>query len=375
MLEKGMIPPNINLETLNPSIPFRDFGLRVPTRLEPWNTDSDIRRLSVNSFGAGGTNAHAIVESFSTFSRRARTAYKDSIPTLTATKQDRPRIFYIKSYDKEGVQRQLGRLREHLETNPGVEDDKKAEGVYLERLSYTLAERRSHLPWAGHVVASSLSGLRTALKDTSLVLPARERSQEPRLGFVFTGQGAQWPRMGAELMGDQAFAESVTAAGRFLQTEMGCTWSAMEELGREAAYSNMDDPAYAQPLTTVLQVALVQMLQSWGITPSSVVGHSSGEVAAAYCAGAISREDAWRISYTKGSAFSRIAQDSGNARGSMLAASLSMEVQYTLSDPGHFGLGEWRFSLSYGVQWRARTDSNADILTLKPPHLNNLKNT
>ncbi|KAL3472599.1 hypothetical protein BJX99DRAFT_262160 [Aspergillus californicus] len=116
-------------------------------------------------------------------------------------------------------------------------------------------------------------------------------STDPTLAFVFTGQGAQWPTMGHVLQ-------------------------------KEAGECSIDEPKFAQPLYTASQIALVDLLSSWRLRPTAVVGHSSGEIAAAYCAGAISREYALRLAYFRGVVGSKVA-GSSSMQGSMMAASLS----------------------------------------------------
>ncbi|KAL8726146.1 MAG: hypothetical protein Q9166_006903 [cf. Caloplaca sp. 2 TL-2023] len=96
-----------------------------------------------------------------------------------------------------------------------------------------------------------------------------------------------------------------------------------EQLSMVKDLSQVDNPEIAQPLSTALQVALVDLLASWGVRPSAVVGHSSGEIAAAYCVGAVSRESAWKLAYYRGLLASGLARVSSRERGSMMAVALS----------------------------------------------------
>lgn len=88
--------------------------------------------------------------------------------------------------------------------------------------------------------------------------------------------------------------------------------------------SNLDDPMYSQPACTALQIALVDLLSSWGVVPSAVLGHSSGEIAAAYCAGGLSREWAWKVAYYRGLATASI-RSNGSEATTMMSVGLSAE--------------------------------------------------
>jgi acyl transferase domain-containing protein len=150
----------------------------------------------------------------------------------------------------------------------------------------------------------------------------------PRLASVFTGQGAQWGGMGMELMAYPTFCASVVAADNYLKTELGCPWSAEEELLRPKAQSKLGIAEYSKPFCTLLQVALVDLLQEWSITPTAVTGHTRGEIGATYCLGALSREDAWKVAYYRG-VLSTGLQD---ANGSMMAVGMSPEKAGELID-------------------------------------------
>ncbi|TLD19278.1 hypothetical protein PspLS_09761 [Pyricularia sp. CBS 133598] len=334
MLEKDTILPTIAFNELNPKIPFRKWKLEVPRAPRPWPSNKATRVLSVNGFGAGGTNAHIILESTESYLGRPRLMngcqqqqQQQSngnvvISHLEKLSTDipisRPRLYMLASQDKEGIKRQKQRLRQHIESLPSADDD----GHYLARLAFTLNQHRSQLPWLSYAVGGSAEQLADSLQDHNCISFRHDDSnRRPRIGFVFTGQAAQWARMGAELMHYDVFANSIKAADAYFTKQLGCQWSAMEELLRENKVSNINDPVYAQPIATALQVALVELFASWNITPCSVVGHSSGEVAGAFCIGVLSREDAWKLAYSKGQVLKSIK----GPPGAMLAVSLTEE--------------------------------------------------
>ncbi|KAI6351275.1 hypothetical protein MCOR25_010043 [Pyricularia grisea] len=119
------------------------------------------------------------------------------------------------------------------------------------------------------------------------------------------------------------FRQSVESADAYLRDELSCEWSVIQELGESTKQkSKIGIATYSQPLCTVLQVALVDLLRDWKIMPQSVVGHSSGEIAAAYCMGALSRESAWMLAYFRGTLSTTLKQVAPDIQGAMLALGL-----------------------------------------------------
>lgn len=242
--------------------------------------------------------------------------------------EPKPKVFVISSNDKEGVPRNVERLTSYLTS---MESSSKSD--FLGNLAYTLATRRSVLPWKSFAVASSLEQLTKSLARSTLPTPLRSSStSDPRLAFVFTGQGAQWHAMGQGLSVFPAFKASMDASERMLRFDLDCPWSLDEELSRGSEEeSNLRRTDYSQPACTAIQIALVDLLKSWGVTPVAVVGHSSGEIAAAYCAGLISHAAAIKVAWLRGQVSATVAQN--GTKGGMLAVSASLEsLQETLDE-------------------------------------------
>lgn len=320
-VEKGTIPPNIYFNTPNPDIPFDDWRITVPTSSTPWPAGT-IRRVSINSFGAGGTNAHAVIEGAEDYLSRRTKYLLNGTSKLTEGLLKRKRVFVLRADDQEGIARQKQALLSHLRGRK-EEVQEHAEDQYLLKLAYTLLNRRSQLPWVSHATGSSFDELIQSLEDPAFLTARSTQTSKPF--FVFAGQGAQWARMGVELLHYPVFGESVRSADHYLVETLGCSWSVVEELEKDAADSIINQAAYSQSLSTILQVALVQLLESWNVVPTAVVGHSSGEIAAAYCTGAITREQAWKISYCKGQTLPFLHKLGPKAEGAMLAAGTSEE--------------------------------------------------
>ena len=139
--------------------------------------------------------------------------------------------------------------------------------------------------------------------------------------YCFTGQGSQCAGMGRELLSTRsAFADSISYSTRLL-IHLGASWNLVEEILRDESVSRINEGEIAQPATTALQIALVDLLDSIGIRPQTVIGHSSGEIAAAYAAGIISHQDALQVSFSRGSV-SRICRSKNYVKGAMLAVGL-----------------------------------------------------
>ncbi|KAF2490386.1 reducing type I polyketide synthase [Lophium mytilinum] len=229
-----------------------------------------------------------------------------------------PKLIVLSAMDKDTLQRQAKAHIQYVQS--------RLKGISMPDLdlgdfSYTTLARRNYFPWRSFAVVDtqdSLAHLESRLSSTQRSIP------EPSLCIVFTGQGAQYP--GRELLCLERFdvyKESLMRAEFYMQ-KLGCRWKLREELYKDEKVSRIDDAEYSQPISTALQVALVDTLRSFDIYPNVVVGHSSGEIAAAYCSGALSAESAWKLAYFRGY-HSALLSRSGKIRGGMMAVGLSKE--------------------------------------------------
>ncbi|KAF4545822.1 Polyketide synthase [Lasiodiplodia theobromae] len=327
-LENGMLAPTYDVQRVNPKLKLAEWNLALPAATMQWPTRGQ-RRISVNSFGFGGANAHAILDDahhylterglvgnhntkvFDDDGSESAVSLGSQTPPDTAPHK---RLFVFSTKDQAGIQRLASAYADALGGGPD-----KTDARYLDNLAHTLAARRSALDFRSFAVASSAAELRTKLAG-GLPKPKRALRQDSSLVFVFTGQGAQWPAMGRELLANDVFRASVDASQQHLRA-LGCEWDAVEELEKTAdTGSRVHLPEFSQTLCTVLQIALVQLLKSWNVVPGATVGHSSGEIAAAYAAGLVSHADAVKIAYTRGLSSASVAR-----KGAMLAAGLSRD--------------------------------------------------
>lgn len=320
-MENNLIPPNLHFDKANPAIPFDEYNIAVPTKLTPWPV-AHTKRMSVSGFGMGGTNGHAVLESFDPTRLTNGSVKINGFPTFEKTRSKK-RLFVFSSHDQAGFRRNADALVEHLDSlGPAA-----SSSDFLANLAHSLSGARSSLSWRATCVVENTTELRdylTTKPGDRASRDASSRTEAPRIGFVFTGQGAQWARMGVEMLDRPVFRDSVAQSAIFLQ-EMGCVWDPITELKKSQADSRLSQPEISQPICSVLQIALVDELQSWGVTPSKVVGHSSGEIAAAYSIGALSHRDAIAAAYFRGVATTRLRIDAPHLRGGMMAVGCSRD--------------------------------------------------
>ncbi|KAJ5662752.1 hypothetical protein N7462_011678 [Penicillium macrosclerotiorum] len=283
-LEKRIIPPNVHFTSPNPSIPFEEAGLKVPLSPTAW-PDGRCERVSVNSFGIGGTNAHVILESLASISHA-----QQQRPTDTTS----PQVLVLSAKNGKSLQKAVDHMKEYITKMPCPVND----------LAYTLGVRREHLAHRAFAIIDPDG-------TTSDFEKCRDITSE--ITFVFTGQGAQWAGMGKELMSTSpCFLNSIRAMDQELSLlKNPPSWTLEEELAKDDESSRIQQPEFAQPLSTAVQVALVDLLEEWGVRPTSVIGHSSGEIAAAYASGAIKAGVAISISYLRGRAVGEVTTKPG----------------------------------------------------------------
>jgi acyl transferase domain-containing protein len=167
------------------------------------------RRASINNFGYGGTNAHVIIEG----APKVRTLVGNGVKA--ARQDEAPKLLVLSARDEKTVLTMVSNLRKHLEQNQHLD---------FKNLAFTLGQRRSKFPWSLTVSSSSLESLISSFSDNKL-RPLQALSRQPRLGFVFNGQGAQWFAMGRELMGAYpAYLDTLKKCEGAIRS-FGGTWS------------------------------------------------------------------------------------------------------------------------------------------------------
>ncbi|KAL0930068.1 polyketide synthase [Colletotrichum truncatum] len=314
--ESGIIPGNPTFETPSPKIDFAGLKVKASRTALPWPVGAP-RRASINSFGYGGSNAHLILEqqSIPGGPRHISSFLSDDDDfSLDDDDSEGPYTLVVSANDGASLRANIKALSNHL-INPRVK-------VSLPDLAYTLSERRSQLWHRAFLTTRSLTDL-----DENAFTVGKKSSQTPRIGFVFTGQGAQWPQMGKDLLTyfpwTRSILEELEAVLQSLPESP--QWSLINELTESRSPEHLRQPEFSQPLVTALQLCLIAVLESWGITPESVVGHSSGEIAAAYAAGFLDRAGAIKASFYRGRAALNRQQEAERDVG-MLAVGVGVEA-------------------------------------------------
>ncbi|KAF3014489.1 t1pks [Neopestalotiopsis sp. 37M] len=320
-VQHGVIPPNMLFNELNPDITPYYGKLQIPTSATPWPElpAGTPRRVSVNSFGFGGANAHAIIES-----------YEPATVPQVVEEQDTEIVgipFAFSGNSEKTLATQLETCLSFL--------DNAGETLSLRDLAWTLSRRTA---FTLRTVCSAQTS--QALKDKLIAKLDAKRNDNKALGVrpahktstilgVFTGQGAQAPQMAYGLIEASPFARNVLqkldASLQSLPEPDRPVWSLIEELSRAPDSSRVMEAAFSQPLCTAVQIMLVDMAAQVGITFGAVVGHSSGEIAAAYAAGFLTASDAIRIAYYRG-LYAKLARGGPKGLGGgMLAVGTSLE--------------------------------------------------
>ncbi|KAI1321366.1 lovastatin nonaketide synthase [Xylariaceae sp. FL0255] len=385
ILEKGVIPPIANLNTLNNKIDAKSLHLQFPTANIAW-PGSGIRRACVNSFGFGGTNAIAILDDAEMYlklrnlqgyhrtqrpsHRQTNEPHKSRGRTLPDIENSLPSMDHSwvdiapPSHDPTSTppsENELSSESQSTELTTTTMSTKvcerhvsPADGDLLARLflwsapnedaigklsdmyhefvlenvtewdnvAYTLAAKRSRYKWNAFIVGRPhCSPSPNALVPSKPIM--RPVAGTAGVAFVFTGQGTQYVRMGIELWCYTVFLKSLEFSNECLR-QLGSAWDLFAVIRGHSDEPDINLPEYSQPLTTCLQIALVDLLRSIGVIPSVVLGHSSGEIAASYAAGALSRFSAIKVAYHRGRLCSRISRMSPNMF-TMMAIGLSKQ--------------------------------------------------
>ncbi|KAJ8123005.1 hypothetical protein ONZ43_g943 [Nemania bipapillata] len=383
ILEKGIIVPNALFQRPNDNIDVEFYHTVVPSKPIPWPS-SGLRRVSVNSFGFGGTNTHVILDDAYHYLQEHKltanhcTTYTsssnglshngthgsngsagrimsnprpvngakkkgangsnihhalvdlDMIPDSSGSQTvgdvyesnadqqngiDYPtissKLLVWSASDEQALRRTLQQYESYIKADISGKTEK------VNKLAYTLASRRSHMLWrAFSVTSDDLSNPGSKLVASKAI----RTSAEVSLAFVFTGQGAQYVNMGLALMQYPIYTATLRRINNIYHG-LGCEWSIFDQIRK---CENIDRPEYSQPLSTALQIALVELLKSFGVSPKAVVGHSSGEIAAAYTTGSLTLQSACKVSYFRGQLAGRLKAKAGSV-GAMISVNLPQD--------------------------------------------------
>ena len=299
-LQHETIPPIANLDQENPKIDFKGLNLHLPRQPEALRLQAGTAFAALNSFGYGGTNAHVLLQ-------------KPQGEPRSSTDDAGNYILTVSTKDGQALEEMSSLHQRQLDTD----------GLNLTDYCFSSAVRRGHYQHRLAIVADDRAQLQQALKAYSdgetneHVFVGQDLADRTGPVFVFTGMGPQWWAMGRSLYQDnEVFRAKADECDRAFQKVAG--WSILEEMLADECDSQITKTTIAQPANFVIQAALAAVWKSLGVQPSAIVGHSVGEVAAAYVAGVLSLEETALVSYHRSQIQSRAA-----GLGGMLAVGLS----------------------------------------------------
>ncbi|KAH7305159.1 polyketide syntase 2 [Rhexocercosporidium sp. MPI-PUGE-AT-0058] len=274
-LQKGTIPPQANLKSLNQKIDWENAGIKVPEKITDWPDIDGAKRAAICSYGYGGTVSHAVIEQAPPV-MRLKTAVKQSdeptVLLLTSTHEKRIPIF--------------AKTIHNWMTGDGREVSSSSVGA-------TLAARRGHHDFRAAVVTQTrkeamdlLSSYATGNKNTQIITSRVMNKTYTRVVWMFSGHGAQWANMGKELLANEpVFRNTIEDLAPRIQAEAG--FCAIQALSA----GDISTTDRVQILTYAVQVALASLLESKGAKPDAIIGHSVGEIAAAVVADALTPDE------------------------------------------------------------------------------------
>ncbi len=323
-LKHGAIPPQIGVKTPNPKIPFAELGLRLPQGVEPLprHRPGALACASINSFGYGGTNGHALLQEAPARPAPARLGLDDG----------RVHLLPLSARSPGALTALAKAYLDHIGSDL-IEGDRVEPPPTPAELSHAMGVQRSHHSHRLAILCDSRAGVAAQLRAFLDGERSPDRvSGQARFGkdvkpvFVFTGMGPQWWGMGRQLHAEEpVFRAAVEEADAHFRRHAG--WSILAEMLADESASRMASNEIAQPANFILQVGLAALWRSWGVEPAAIVGHSVGEVAAACIAGVLDLDSAARVSFHR----SRLQQTMAG-KGRMLAVGLPVSTAEDLLD-------------------------------------------
>ncbi|BBA97110.1 putative modular polyketide synthase [Actinacidiphila reveromycinica] len=323
-LRHEVLPATLHVDAPSGHVDWASGAVRLLTDARPWPAGERVRRAGVSSFGISGTNAHVILEEAPAGAEEPDQGAGGGCPAVPALVPVPVQVL-VSAKDEAGLRAQAGRLREHLIARPGLG---------LADVGYSTATTRAHLEYRAAVSAADRDGLLASLAGLAVGDAGsgvvEGRAHTGKTVFVFPGQGAQWVGMAVGLLESSAvFAGEVAACDEELGRLVG--WRVVDVLREVVGAPSLERVDVVQPVLFAVMVGLAAVWRSVGVEPDVVVGHSQGEIAAAYVAGGLSLGDAVRVVALR----SRLVGERLAGLGGMVSVGLSVgEVEGWI---GRFG--------------------------------------
>ncbi|KAI0384272.1 putative polyketide synthase [Hypomontagnella monticulosa] len=325
MTENGVIPGVALLNKVNPAILEKEWNVKVHRETSTWPRDWPVRRASVSSFGYGGTNGHVIVESIDSLYPWYQHAKPKRAASYDHTTK-RHLLVCLSAHDKATLKKVMADVAV------------VASDYYAIDLAHTLNIHRTMFEHRAFVILRE--GQEPSSFDSAAVQSGiKSAKDEIEVAFIFTGQGAQWPGMGRIAMREfPSFLDTIQRLDRVLAKLRPAPPYKIADilLGEPSEVTDiMDEPHVAQPLCTAVQIALVDLFSQWDIEPLVSIGHSSGEIGAAYAAGLISAPEAIVAAHCRG-----VSVREYSGEGGMLAVGLGAEeaLEFLPADPAEISI-------------------------------------
>ncbi len=311
-LEHETIPKHLHFTKLNPHIHLENTPIKIASETMHWSRNGKPRIAGVSAYGFGGTNAHVILqESMDSLDNQVERDYSNI---------NGPYALALSAHTEKAVADMARSYAKALSAKKYQVKENFIDFIYsanvhrgqFDHSSVVIATDRDDL-------LKKLNNFETTETVPGIIKGSSQINAQNKTLFVYSGQGPQWFAMGRQLLEKEpVFKRAIQQINDLLSEYAG--WSLIEELSRDEENTRVGETEIAQPAIFAIQVALTRLWASWGVKPAAVVGHSVGEVAAAYVSGTLSLKDAVKVIYHRGRLMQR-----ATGFGKMASVDLSIE--------------------------------------------------
>lgn len=301
-LQHRFIPPTLHYRKCNPKLALENTPFHVVDRLTEWKSDGLPRRAGLNSFGVGGTNAHAVLE---------------EAPSTESSSKSRPcQLLLLSAKTETALEKTTANLVRHLKENSQQQ---------LTDLAYTLQVGRRTFNHRSFLVSEDVNDAVKGfeIRDSKRVISRVCSQKEKHVVFMFPGQGSQYVNMGLELYRNEpTFQERIDRCAEILKPLLGLDLRDViypKSENVQKAADELNQTVLAQPAIFAVEYALAKLWIEWGVFPQTVIGHSVGEFVAACLAGVFSLKDAITVVAARGRLMQKLPS------GAMLAVAVAEE--------------------------------------------------
>ncbi len=322
-LKNRALPKSLHFDTPNKNIDFKAAKLQVVTRFTPLKKSKSPLLMGVNSFGFGGANAHVLLEEY---------IQGETAAFHTLQKHYTPPLF-LSANSKPALRATAQQYLDLLET----QNNKPPEDIYYD-IAFSVAHYRQPLKHGLAFNGNSYNDIRSKLRHfiddktaagittSNKLNPYTTSNKKPKLALVFSGNGSQWQGMGCELLQTEPlFRSTVEKIDQLLTAHADDPISLIDEFTAKQENSRLEFTEIAQLLLFTLQVGIIKILQAHGLKADACVGHSVGEVSAAWAAGALTLEQAVEVIYERSH-----AQGETKGSGRMAATGMGNDAMQEL---------------------------------------------